>query len=114
MPIERITTTPAPVFRSIDIRKVLNWLSEFVAPATAETFAWLAIIFLHASTVPSLLGLLTGIGDRLPTVDMVLLVWLALLCLFGQAAVQKNLLQIITITLGFCVQATLMALVFFR
>lgn len=100
--------------RRIDIHRVIDWISEFVAPATAETFAWLAVIFLHAATIPSLVALLTGVTDRLPTVDMVLLTWLGLLCLFGQAAVQRNMLQIITITLGFLIQATLMALIFFR
>lgn len=98
----------------LDINTIINWIGEFMAPATAETFAWLAVIFFHAATIPSLVALLTGITDRLPTVDMVLLIWVGLLCLFCQAAVQRNMLQLITITLGFCVQATLMALIFFR
>jgi hypothetical protein len=45
---------------------------------------------------------------------MVLLTWLGLACLFMQAAVQKNMLQIITISGGFMLQSVLMALIFFK
>jgi hypothetical protein len=45
---------------------------------------------------------------------MVLLTWMGLACLFMQAAVQRNMLQIITISAGFMVQSVLMALIFFK
>jgi hypothetical protein len=47
-------------------------------------------------------------------VDLVLLVWAGLTALFAQATVQRNFLQIITITIGFIVQSSLMALIFFK
>jgi hypothetical protein len=47
-------------------------------------------------------------------VDIVLLVWTALVLLFVKAAIQRDLLNLITIGLGFFVQATLMALIFFK
>jgi hypothetical protein len=47
-------------------------------------------------------------------VDIVLLLWTALVLLFVKAAIQRDLLNLITIGLGFCVQATLMALIFFK
>jgi hypothetical protein len=50
----------------------------------------------------------------MPTVDMVLLTWMGLVCLFAQAAVQRNMLQIITISGGFMIQSVLMALIFFK
>jgi hypothetical protein len=47
-------------------------------------------------------------------VDIVLLVWTALVLLFVKAAIQRDLLNLITIGLGFVVQAVLMALIFFK
>lgn len=81
---------------------------------SAETFGWMAIIVLHASTIPSLLAVMSGLTDRLPGVDLVLLVWTGLTLLFIKATVQKDMLNIVTIGLGFIVQAVLMALIFFK
>jgi len=97
-----------------DVQKISAWVAAHVAPVTAETFAWLAVVLIHASTVPTLVAVLTGLSDRMPTVDMVLLTWAGLSCLFIQAAIQRNMLQILTIAAGFLIQSSLMALIFFR
>jgi hypothetical protein len=57
---------------------------------------------------------MAGLTDRLPGVDLVLLVWGGLSLLFVKAAVQKDMLNIVTIGFGFIVQAVLMALIFFK
>jgi hypothetical protein len=98
----------------LDIKKWVDYLALHIAPVSAETLAWLAVIFLHSATIPSLVAVLTGLSDGMPTVDMVLLTWMGLACLFMQAAVQKNMLQIITISGGFMLQSVLMALIFFK
>jgi hypothetical protein len=98
----------------LDIKKWVDYLALHIAPVSAETLAWLAVILLHSATIPSLVAVLTGLSDGMPTVDMVLLTWLGLACLFMQAAVQKNMLQIITISGGFMLQSVLMALIFFK
>jgi hypothetical protein len=96
----------------------MNQLKEFVqtkfSHISAETFGWLAVIVLHASTVPSLLAVMSGLTDRLPAVDLVLLVWTGLALLFVKAAVQKDMLNVVTIGFGFIIQAVLMALIFFK
>jgi hypothetical protein len=97
-----------------NVRRWIDWLGIHLAPVSAETLAWLAVIFLHSATIPSLVAVLTGLSDGMPTVDMVLLTWMGLACLFMQAAVQKNMLQVITISGGFMVQSVLMALIFFK
>lgn len=98
--------------------ETVNSVKEFVAnkfsAISAETFGWMAVIVLHASTVPSLLAVMSGLTDRLPGVDLVLLVWTGLTLLFVKAAVQRDMLNIITIGLGFILQAVLMALIFFK
>jgi hypothetical protein len=97
-----------------DVKKLLAWVKAHMAPISAETLGWLAVIFLHSATIPSLLAVLTGLSGRMPSVDLVLLVWAGLTALFAQATVQRNFLQIITITIGFIVQSSLMALIFFK
>ena len=81
---------------------------------SSETVGWLAVIVLHAATIPSLLAVMAGLTDRLPGVDLVLLVWTGLALLFIKAAVQKDMLNVVTIGFGFIVQAVMMALIFFK
>jgi hypothetical protein len=50
----------------------------------------------------------------MPGVDLVLLVWTGLTLLFVKAAVQKDMLNMVTIGIGFILQAVLMALIFFK
>jgi hypothetical protein len=91
-----------------------TFITTKVSHISAETFGWLAVLVLHASTIPSLLAVMSGLTDRLPGVDLVLLVWTGLALLFVKAAVQKDMLNIITIGFGFIVQAVMMALIFFK
>lgn len=100
--------------KKIDIQKAVDWLSKVLAPISAETFAWLAVVFVHSATIPTLLAVMAGLTDRMPSVDLVLLTWAGLTALFAQACVQKNMLQIITIAIGFIIQSSLMALIFFK
>lgn len=98
--------------------KSIAEFKDFVATKfshiSAETLGWMAAIILHAATIPSLLAIMSGLTDRLPGVDMVLLVWTALGLMFVKAAVQKDMLNLVTIGFGFIVQAVMMALIFFK
>ena len=93
---------------------VVEFFSTHFSKISAETMGWLAAIALHAATVPTLLALLTGLTDTTPSVDVVLFMWLGLVLLFGRAVILKDLLNIVTIGLGFVIQATLMALILFK
>jgi len=97
-----------------NIDQLKEFVTTKVSQISAETFGWLAVIVLHASTIPSLLAVMSGLTDRLPAVDLVLLVWSGLALLFVKAAVQKDMLNVVTIVFGFIVQAVLMALIFFK
>jgi hypothetical protein len=61
-----------------------------------------------------MLALMTGLSDRPPSLDLVLFVWSALVLMFLRAIVLRDNLNIITIGLGFIVQAAMMALVLFK
>ena len=104
--------------KKIDFDQIKNVTVEFFhahfSKISAETMGWLAVIALHAATIPTLLALLTGLTDNTPSVDIVLFMWLGLVLLFGRAVILKDLLNIVTIGLGFVVQAVLMALILFK
>lgn len=91
-----------------------SWASAKVSHISAETFGWLAVIVLHSATIPSLLAVMSGLTDKMPAVDLVLLVWSGLTLLFVKAAVQKDMLNVVTIGFGFIVQSALMALIYFK
>ena len=95
-------------------QSVVEFFSTHFGKISAETMGWLAAIALHAATVPTLLALLTGLTDTTPSVDVVLFMWLGLVLLFGRAVILKDLLNIVTIGLGFVIQAVLMALILFK
>lgn len=81
---------------------------------SADTMAWLANISLHCATIPSFLALMTGLTDKPPAVDLVLMIWATLGLLFFRAVLLRDLLNIVTIGIGFLLQATAMALIFFK
>ena len=97
-----------------DINQVRDFVTNSLARISADTLGWLAAILLHAATIPTMLALITGLSDRPPSLDLVLFMWSALVLLFLRAIVLKDNLNIITIGLGFIVQAVMMALVLFK
>lgn len=89
-------------------------LKECFNKLSAESLEWVAILVLHGSTIPSLLAVMAGITDKLPAVDLVLMVWFGLALMFLKAAVRKDMLNMVTIGFGFLVQASVLALIFFK
>jgi hypothetical protein len=85
-----------------------------ITRVSTETIGWIGILLLHGATVPTMLGLMFGLTDKPPSIDMVLIVWAALGMFFMKAIIQRDILNLITIGLGFIMQATMMALVFFK
>lgn len=91
-----------------------TFFKENLHKISADTLGWLATIVIHCATIPTLLALLTGLSDNVPNLDIVLFAWAGLMLLFGRAVVLKDTLNIITIGLGFMIQAVLMAMILFK
>jgi hypothetical protein len=91
-----------------------SFFKENLHKISADTLGWLATIVIHCATIPTLLALLTGLSDNVPNLDIVLFAWAGLMLLFGRAVVLKDTLNIITIGLGFMIQAVLMAMILFK
>lgn len=90
----------------IDIKHQLSNIS-------ANSLEWLSYVALHAATIPSFIALMTGIANKVPSLDVVLIVWLSLSLAFLRAVVLKNMLNIVTIGIGFLIQAVFLILIFF-
>lgn len=92
------------------------WL-EFKASirkVTIDGIGWTALLTLHAVTIPTLIGLMTGLSDKTPPIDMILILWIGLALFYFKAILEKNIVSIVIIGLGFIAQSVLMALVFFK
>jgi len=89
-------------------------IKEHLVTVSAETLGWVAVILIHLSTIPTLIAIMTGLTEKTPPVDLVLATWAGLFLFFVKAAISKDLLNIVTIGLGFVIQAALMALILFK
>ena len=98
----------------MNLDAIRNFLSTTFTKISAETLGWLAAIVVHAATIPTLLALMTGLSDRTPNLDIVLFAWAGLVLLFFRAVILKDILNIVTIGMGFIIQAVLMALILFK
>lgn len=91
-----------------------KFIAEKFSHLSAEAVGWLAIVFVHCATVPSVLSLILGMSDKLPSLDVVMFAWGGLLLMFIRALIVRDMLNIITIGIGFFLQAFLLALVVFK
>lgn len=96
------------------VKSTVEFITTRFHKISADTLGWMANIALHAATIPSLFALMTGITDKTPSLDVVLMLWSALALLFFRAVLLKDLLNIVTIGVGFMVQAGLVVLIFFK
>jgi hypothetical protein len=85
-----------------------------IRKVTIDGIGWTALLTLHAVTIPTLIGLMTGLSDRTPPIDMVLILWVGMGLFYFKSILEKNIVSIIIIGLGFIAQSILMALVFFK
>jgi len=95
-----------------------NNLKDFVEnklrPSTAESIGWLGLLFLLSALIPTFLAVMAGVTDKMPPVDLVLFMWGALVALFIRAAVLRDTVNVLTIGVGFIINAVFMALILFK
>ncbi len=105
----------------INLTKIQAWflsqknnLSQKISHLSAEGVGWLGTMLIHAATIPSLLGLIFAISDKLPSLDVIFFIWSGLLLFFVRALIKKDMLNIVTNGLGFFIQAVLLGIVVFK
>lgn len=79
-----------------------------------EGINWTALLTLQAVLLPSLLGLMSGLTDNVPPIDIVLILYAAMALLYVKAILEKNVISLIIIGTGFIGQSVLLALIFFK
>lgn len=92
---------------------VTSFFANFTK-TTADTFAWLSLIVINCATIPGFLAVKTGLSDKLPPMELVSLVWIGLLLYFIRSVIIKDMLAVITIGIGFAVQALILGFIFFQ
>lgn len=93
------------VFHSIDVQ---------LSKIGSQGLGWFSIVLFHLSTFPTLIALLVGTSGVIPSVDVVLFIWMGLLAIFFKSLIEKNFLYITTNCLGFAAQTALMGLILFK
>jgi hypothetical protein len=58
--------------------------------------------------------MMSGYSMHHPPADYVLMVWLALILFLFRAAIKRDVLQMVTIGIGFAAQASMLVLLFFK
>ena len=105
---------PKVVVPTLDIQKIGEFCRTKLTAATAETIAWIAVIVIHAATIPTMLAIMSGLTEKMPPIDLVLFIWAGLALLFVRATILKDMLNIVTIGFGFVIHATILALILFK
>jgi hypothetical protein len=96
------------------VKNFLEKTLSVIKNISTETIGWTAVCLLHAASLPSLFAIHQGISDQMLPIEMILLIWAALVLIFMKSVIQRDILNIVTIGLGFAGQATIMALIFFK
>lgn len=92
--------------------KLQNYFSG-LTKATADTLAWISILIFNAATIPTFIAVMSGHSEKMPPLDIVLMIWIGLLLYFIRSVVLKDMLMVVTLGLGFAIQAILLGLIFF-
>ncbi len=91
-----------------------RYISDRMHGITIDILGWLAAVVLHCSTIPGLLALLYGYSDKPIATDIALFVYFALSLLFIKSVLNKNVLTVVTISVGFIIQTVIMSLILFK
>ncbi len=96
------------------LKKMWLEFKSSIRQVSIDGIGWTGLIALHAVTIPSLFGLMTGLTDNTPPIDMVIILWAAMALFYVKAILERNVISLVIIGLGFIMQSILMALVFFK
>lgn len=96
-----------------EIKQTVIQFFDGFTKTTADTFAWISVICIIGSTIPGFFAVMAHATDRMPPLDITLMIWVGLLLYFVRSAILKDMLMVVTIGLGFAIQAILLGLIFF-
>lgn len=97
-----------------DVVQAVEGFIDRLQHISKTTLEWIAIVLIHCSCIPSTLAFLRGVTDLMPSVEVVLFMWLGLVVYFFKSFVENNRVMIFTNAVAFCIQAVLLASVVYK
>jgi hypothetical protein len=80
----------------------------------ANISGWIGMVLIHGATLPTTLSVIMGYSTAMPPLSMILLIWSGLFLFLISAIANKNLLYIVSNSVGFFFQSILLALIVFK
>lgn len=93
---------------------IFEYIHKLIMNLSERVLSVSAIVILHCIFVPTLLAFLNSLSDKLPSLDSVLLVTIALTIMTLHAIVKNDRLLIITHMIGFITNLVILSMVVFR
>jgi hypothetical protein len=72
---------------------------------------WIGLILIQSATIPTIINRIFDPAVAMPPLDMVALIWAGLLLFLIRALIQKDMLYIVSNSIGFFFQSVLLYLI---
>jgi len=79
-----------------------------------EFFGWCGMILIQSSTIPVSISIIRGNAERIPPIDMTVMIWVGLFFFLLRAIANKDNLYIVSNSVGFFFQTILLILIAFK
>jgi hypothetical protein len=96
------------------MKELFETISSKLTGIGTDTLNWISIIIGHSVFIPSALAILTGLTDRTPGLDIVILVQAALMISFIRSVIIKDGIGSVLHGLGWFSQSLLLAMIVFK
>lgn len=103
-----------PKMAIVSANRFAHFCKTTLAKTFAETIAWVGMVLIMCSPLPSIIALMTGVSETHPPIDLVLLVWGGMSLFFVRSVIVKNMMHVATIGGGFVVHTVLLSLIVFK
>jgi hypothetical protein len=80
----------------------------------SEFGGWIGMILIQSSTIPVSISIIRGNAERIPPVDMTVMIWVGLFFFLLRAIANKDNLYIVSNSVGFFFQTILLILIAFK
>jgi hypothetical protein len=80
----------------------------------SEFGGWVGMILIQSSTIPVSISIIRGNVERIPPIDMTVMVWVGLFFFLLRAIANKDNLYIVSNSVGFFFQTILLILIAFK
>ena len=80
----------------------------------SEFGGWCGMILIQSSTIPVSISIIRGNAERIPPIDMTIMIWVGLFLFLIRSIANKDNLYIVSNAVGFFFQTILLTLIAFK